>query len=75
MKNDKTEVIALLVRGFWSNNQFGRVVGQNNICRKWVIFTDRMPIANDCVTYDDVAGMLSPEGKAQLANYRSAEIL
>ena len=74
MKKDKTEVIALLVRGFWSNNQFGRVVGQNNICRKWIIFTDRMPIANDYVTYDNVAGMLSPEGKAQLANYRSAEI-
>ena len=75
MSKDKVEAIAILARGFWANNEYGRTTDRNVIVKKWVIFSTGNPVISDYVDMQgDLSQMLSPEGKAQMMSYNNAEV-
>lgn len=75
MNKDKVEAIAILARGFWANNEYGRTTNRNTIVKKWIIFSTGNPVISDYInTQGDLSQMLSPEGKAQMMSYNRAEV-
>ena len=75
MSKEKVEAIAILARGFWANNEYGRATNRNIVSKKWIVFSTGNPVIGDYINiHNDPSQMLSPEGKAQIMSYNEAEI-